>query len=275
MSELTLHIDVTERRRRAIDLLAEHCPLPRQRLKDALQKGAVWLEQGKRAQRLRRATKELPVGARLSLYYDAELLQRSVAAPTLLADESAYSVWFKPAGMLTQGTPFGDHCALLRLCEIHWQPPRPSFLVHRLDREAQGLVLIAHNPRAAALFSELWQQRQVQKRYEVIVEGCPAPIGEMQRIDAPLDGKPAQTEFTVTAVEGPRSTLAVDIITGRKHQIRRHLAGIGHPVVGDWRYGSGGEKLALTAVALAFRCPLTGAARSYRCAPAPSDISGQ
>ena len=80
------------------------------------------------------------------------------------------------------------------------------------------------------------------------------------------------TEFTVTAVEGSRSTLAVDIITGRKHQIRRHLAGIGHPVVGDWRYGSGGEKLALTAVELAFRCPLTGAARSYRCPPTTSRL---
>jgi tRNA pseudouridine32 synthase/23S rRNA pseudouridine746 synthase len=261
---------------RAIDLLAAQCPLPRQRLKDALNKGAVWLRQGGREQRLRRATKTLRRGDQLSLYYDAELLERAVPAATLLADEKDYSVWYKPAGMLAQGTRYGDHCALLRWSERAFTPARSCFLVHRLDREAEGLMLIAHSQRAAHALSQLWQQHRVVKRYEVAVLGRIGEPGERRRIDADLDGKTCATEFEIVAADAQRSALAVTLITGRKHQIRRHLAGIGHPVVGDYRYGSGGEALALRAVALQFQCPLHNRERSYALAdrdPNGADIT--
>jgi tRNA pseudouridine32 synthase / 23S rRNA pseudouridine746 synthase len=145
---------------------------------------------------------------------------------------------------------------------------RTSFLVHRLDREAEGLMLIAHQRRAADAFSKLWQQQQISKRYEVMVSGAIGTIGSTRRIDAPLDGKNSITEFTVRSFdeERRRSVLDVTLITGRKHQIRRHLAGAGHPVVGDYRYGARdiGATLALRAIALAFRCPLRGRECNYR-----------
>ena len=266
-SEFHLVVDLPEVR--AIDVLAEHSGLPKQRLKDAMNKGAVWLkQQGKRAeQRLRRATKTVRKGDALSLYYDSELLALSVPEPQLIADEKFYSVWHKPAGMLAQGTRFGDHCALLRWCEQQF-PGRPSFLIHRLDREAEGLMLIAHQQKAAQLLSDLWQQQRISKHYEVLAEGNVGEPGHTLHIDAPLDGKDSATAIKVRAVDPKtqRSVLDITLITGRKHQIRRHLAGIDHPVVGDYRYGARrrGENLALRAVALRFQCPLSRRERDYR-----------
>lgn len=253
---------------RVIDLLAGHTGLPRQRLKDALIKGAVWLKRGGSEQRLRRATRTLLRGDQLSLFYDPEVLARSAPEPVLLSDERDYSLWYKPAGLLAQGTRYGDHCALLRMAEQQLQ--RPTFLVHRLDREAQGLMLIAHTSRAAAALSQLWQGRAVRKLYRVEVEGMLGEAGERGVMDAPLDGKPARSEYEIIAVdrERGRSQLLITLITGRKHQIRRHCAGRGAPVVGDYRYGRAGDALALTAVGLGFRCPLTRTERMYELPPA-------
>jgi tRNA pseudouridine32 synthase/23S rRNA pseudouridine746 synthase len=147
----------------AIDLLADHCELSRQQIKQAMSKGAVWLQKGKRTQRLRRATKNLNSGELLQLYYDKRLLDQTPVPPKLLHDFGAYSVWFKPAGMLAQGTEWGDHCSLLRVSELAFAKPRQSFLVQRLDREAFGLMIIAHQQKAAAQLSTLFQQRKIEK----------------------------------------------------------------------------------------------------------------
>jgi tRNA pseudouridine32 synthase/23S rRNA pseudouridine746 synthase len=265
MSAQHFQINVDTSGARAIDLLAAQSALPKQRIKDAMGKGAVWLKRGRSETRLRRATKTLLAGDRLDLYYDAELLRREPPTPTLIADEQHYSVWYKPAGMLAQGTQYGDHCALLRWSEIALA--RESFLVHRLDREAQGLMVIAHSARAAKALSQLWQQaeKSIEKIYAVTVDGVLDNIGAKRRIDQPLDGKNSATEIEVVDIdkEKARTTLRVKLITGRKHQIRRHLAAIGLPVIGDYRYGRGGEPLQLRASALRFRCPLTHRDRSY------------
>ncbi|MET0378181.1 MAG: RNA pseudouridine synthase, partial [Spongiibacteraceae bacterium] len=159
--------------------------------------------------------------------------------------------------------------ALLRWTETAFTPARTGFLVHRLDREAEGLMVVAHSPRAARALSLLWQQteKMLQKIYTVTVEGTVGAIGSKQRIDAALDGKDSLSEIEVIDInrEKNRSLLCVNLITGRKHQIRRHLAGIGFPVVGDYRYGKGGEPLQLRASELIFCCPLTQKQRHYRC----------
>ncbi len=270
MNASEFHLTIDTAGISVIDALATHSGLPKVRLKDALNKGAVWLRVRGREQRVRRATKLLQRGDQLSLYFDADVLQREPPAAHLLADERDYSIWIKPAGMLAQGTRFGDHCALLRWCEKYFGNARECFLVHRLDREAEGLMLIAHSKKAADAFSKMWQQNRIQKHYAVTVEGELGAIGSKQRIDIPLDDKPCATELTVVAFDPARtrSKLAITLITGRKHQIRRHMAGIGFPVVGDCRYGKGryardGEQLALKAVALEFTCPLRGGLKRY------------
>lgn len=247
----------------AIDLLAIKTGLSKTRLKDAMNKGAVWVQRGKKRSRLRRATVVLSDGDCIELNYDEEVLGRSVPAPELIHDAGHYSIWNKPAGMLTQGTEYGDHCSLLRQAELFFEMKREVFPVHRLDREASGLVVIAHSRAAAAKFSELFQKQQVEKTYRVVVRGIAGPVSASAAIDVPLDGKAARSRYCVSSVdkEAEISTLIIRIETGRLHQIRRHCAAIGHPVMGDPKYGEGNknqEGLQLTAESLQFRCPFSG-----------------
>jgi len=202
----------------------------------------------------------LQPGDEVTLSYDDELLARVPPTPDCRLDAGRYSVWFKPAGLMTQGTAFGDHCALLRLAELQLRP-RPVYPVHRLDREAAGLVILAHDSPAAAVFSRLFAERAIAKGYRVEVRG--RPENEIGRIDLPLDGQPALTGYRLTAYDPAfdSSALEVETATGRKHQIRRHLALLGVPVIGDPRYGRGNKDpggLRLTAHRLAFQCPFSG-----------------
>lgn len=252
----------------AVDVLAAHVSnVSKSKLKDAMTKGAVLLRRGKQAKRLRRAQADVLAGDRLELHYDDDILTRATLAASLVHDAGSYSVWFKPAGMLSQGNEWGDHLALLRVVELHFSQRRPVFLVHRLDREASGLVIIAHKQQAAAEFSQLIQQRKIEKRYRIMVKGLlSAELQQTAKVLEPLDGKPCETKFTVlrTQQEPARTWLDIELITGRKHQIRRHFAAIGHPVMGDPQYGRNNQDdagLALQAVQLRFQlkgqAPLT------------------
>ncbi len=261
------------------DFLAGESGLAKARVKDCLAKGGVWVSRpGRRFARCRKAKTPLGPGCRVRLYYDPEILRQIPPPPRLLADRKHYSLWDKPAGLLAQGTNFGDHCSLLRLAETYFSPPRPVFLLHRLDREASGLMLIAHSPRAAAGLSRLWQSRAVLKQYRITVLGL-WNREERGVIDLPLDGKEARTEYQLLAIERSRgfSRLLVTLGSGRLHQIRRHFALIGFPVIGDPRYGQGNKDMAglqLRAERLAFTCPLTGAREDFR-APEPASKTGE
>lgn len=246
-----------EQPRTAVDALHEASGLPKQRIKDAMAKGACWWWVKGKQLRLRRATRELAGGTRLALWYDDQVLARTPDQPILLQDHGRYSVWFKPHGLLAQGSQWGDHCSLLRLAEL--QLKRPCHLIHRLDADAAGLMLTAHDPKAAGALSALFAGRTMTKIYQAWVEGQP-DLHE-QLIDTPIDGKAARSVATTLRLDPQlqRSLLQVRIETGRKHQIRRHLAGIGHPITGDPLYGKPEPKtpLQLVAVNLAFQCPFT------------------
>ena len=243
----------------AIDLLVQHVPeLSKGRLKDAMNKGAVSWQRGKQQKRLRRAQSPVAAGELLHLHYDDELLNRTVAPPVLLAEEAGFSVWYKPPGMLSQGNEWGDHLSLLRLAELHWLSQRQLFLLHRLDREASGLMILAHTAGMAAQLSQLIQQQQINKQYQVLVKGQLDPaLLSAGKIVTPLDGKACETRFSL-APYGQRSDatlLDIQLISGRKHQIRRHFAEAGYPVLGDPRYGVNNQDpagLGLQAVAVSF-----------------------
>lgn len=253
----------------AVDFIASHCELPKVRIKDAMNKGAVWLKRGKRPQtRLRRAKAELFAGDELFVYYDDEVLKRIPGEPRVIEDLNAYSVWYKPAGVLSQGTEWGDHCSMLRIAEQAADSTREVFLVHRLDREASGVMILAHNRRTAADLSRLFEERKVEKTYRVEVLGQVGDTGSKRTLNEPIDGKEAITHFTVEKYNAyiNASVLIVSIDTGRKHQIRKHLAGIGHPVMGDPLYGEGNKNrdgMQLKCIELKFRCPLSGSIRSF------------
>lgn len=247
------HIEV-ETETLAIDLLADASGMSKSQLKQAMQKGAAWYTRGKHTQHLRRAKKQLQAGDTLHLYYDEKVLSEPVPGAELIADEGDYSVWYKPYGMRSQGSKWGDHTTVHRWAESHLLPQRNAFLVHRLDRAASGLILIAHSKTMAATLSAMFKQRQIDKGYKVIVHG--QPTRAVMQIESELDDKSAISKFTLLDYDEKSdcSLLDVKIETGRKHQIRRHLSEAGLPVVGDRFYGMEGDEqdLQLVAVRLAF-----------------------
>ena len=255
------HVQVESATDNPVDLLHNATGLPKQRIKSAMTLGAVWLTHGGKAQRIRRAKRTLKVGDELHLYYDQRVLAEVPPEPMLIADVGGYSVWRKPCGMRSQGSKWGDHCTVMRWAEQHLEPERTSFTVHRLDLAANGLILVAHSKTVAAALSKLFREREIEKHYRAVVTGDFSSHPNPLRIEQPVDDKAAISEasFRQLSADGQRSLVDVQIETGRKHQIRQHLAALGHPVCGDRLYGTGeqdGVDLQLTASRLAFQCPV-------------------
>lgn len=260
------------------DFLQRLTGLSKIKIKDAMAKGAAWKTDTRRKRkRIRRATARIQYNDYVELYYDPDIISAVPPSPKLLYDLTHYSVWIKPAGLMTQGTDFGDHCSLLRQTEIYFQSKRNIFPVHRLDRETEGLVVIAHSSEAAKKLSILFQKREVIKEYRAAVLGNLGEPGTIDVIQVPLDGKGSITRYRVQGYDpaSNTSTAIIWIQTGRKHQIRRHFESIGHPVMGDPKYGKGNkcdQGLQLRAVSLAFRCPFQHA---DKCFHLPSSLKGQ
>ena len=239
-----------------IDALVEITSLSKQVLKSALDKGCVWLKSGKKINRVRRVKKPLKVGNEVFIYYNEKILSSVPLEPELLLDKTDYSIWFKPAGVFSHGSKWGDHCSLTRLVEKSLN--RSTFLVHRLDRATSGLMIIAHTKNAARELSDLFSNRSIKKTYIAIVEGeFPEDTITLSK---KIDGKDAISHATLLNFNETRSLLRVDIETGRKHQIRKHLSSFDYPIIGDRLYGKAKkdypENLQLQAMHLKFICPI-------------------
>lgn len=249
----------------AVNLLSDETGFSKQKIKQYMQKGAVWLADNKGTHRLRRKSKKLQSGSTLYLYYDPAVLNEEVDDAILIADEGDYSVWSKPRGMLSQGSKWGDHCAINRWVEQHLEPQRPAFTVHRLDRFASGLILIAHKKKTATLLSNLFQQKKIHKQYKVIVNG--EFTEDTVTYTNEIDNKSAISHVTLLEYNKLKnqSLVMVDIETGRKHQIRLHLSQAGFPVVGDRLHGAeeGENDLQLTAFKLSFPSPIDDVEKTY------------
>jgi 23S rRNA pseudouridine1911/1915/1917 synthase len=183
-------------------------------------------------------------------------------------------------GTLVQG--------LLPLGAAGGDPSRPG-IVHRLDRDTSGLMLVARSEEAHHQLQDLIRQRGVERRYLALVKGRPrsrtgridAPIGRdrTHRLRRSLDTetpREAVTWFEVLRALGERTLLEVALETGRTHQIRVHLEAIDLPVCGDPVYGIkddlGLERQFLHAHSLAFRHPFTGEQLELT-APLPADLA--
>lgn len=228
-----------------IDYLELKSKLSKSILKKVLNNGGVWLKKFKSAKmvRVRRANTDIFKDSSIEFYYDPEILNLVPPVAKLLFDQKEWGIWFKPQGLLSQGTDYSDHCTILRQVE-KLKGNGHAFIVHRLDREAFGLILIAYTQKAAQIFSAKWQKSEVKKIYKIEVLGDireKYPSGG--EITFPLENKEAKTSFSILEANMNSSKLMVQIHTGRLHQIRKHFEMIGFPVLGDPRYGKGNKNL--------------------------------
>lgn len=168
-------------------------------------------------------------------------------------------------------------------------PDRPG-IVHRLDRDTSGLLVVARTEDAHRLLQEALRKRLIEREYLALVEGLPparsgtieAPIGRHPRIRTRMAvggtaSREARTHFTLERSVGEVSLLRLRLDTGRTHQIRVHLQAIGYPVCGDPEYGTPGllglRRQFLHATRLAFAHPFTGERIEVE-SPLPDDLLG-
>ncbi len=177
----------------------------------------------------------------------------------------------KPAGLLSVASPKGNEphaLGMLRDQLSRRNKPIKLWPVHRIDRDTSGVLLFATSKEMREAVMSHWQS--AEKTYLAIVEGCPKPaagtIDQPLRLDPVIyemhvgphpDAKPAITHFTTERSVAQRTLLRVQIDTGRQHQIRAHLAWLGHAIVGDQRYGTAGARMGLHALRLSITKPGT------------------
>ena len=188
----------------------------------------------------------------------------------------------KPQGLLTVGTDRDKTRTVYNALTDYVRKGQAKsrnriFIVHRLDREASGILVFAKNEEARDFLQKNW--KEAKKSYLALVHG--SPKSKERTITSYLaenrafvvystmnarDGKLSKTAYRVIREANGMSLLEIDLLTGRKHQIRVHLAESGHPIVGDRKYGdkkSPHKRLSLHAQAISFRHPRTGNACSF------------
>ena len=208
----------------------------------------------------------------------------------IVYEDDALALVHKPCGMVVHPAPGHEdgtlvNALLYRLDSLGsiGGEERPGIL-HRLDKDTSGLLLIAKTDAAQLSLSAQLAARTMEKHYRALVSGAMAqehgfidqPIArskkDRQRMAIDPQGRSAQTEWTKLAEGRGCTLLDVHILTGRTHQIRVHMLSIGHPVLGDPIYGSGRAlpmpRLMLHAYSLAFDHPVTGERMTFT-APVP------
>ena len=190
--------------------------------------------------------------------------------PVLYEDEDIVVI-NKPAGVLThaKGGISQEHTVadMLQPLTTFASDTNRAGIVHRLDRETSGVLVGARTPAAAEFLQKQFAQRTTKKTYIAIVEGVPKhtealidlPIGRSPakpstfRVDP--KGKSAQTTYYVLDVQNDKSLVKLQPKTGRTHQLRVHMAHIGHPIVGDIVYGKSAQRMFLHAYQLELTAP--------------------
>ena len=196
----------------------------------------------------------------------------------ILFEDSALIFVNKPAGIVVQRGYDAEEPVLLEEAARYTEP---LFLMQRLDRGTSGVMFFSKLASINANLTRQFEGKRIRKRYVALCEG---QLGEKQTIDAPLvrigpisfgvgdGGKRALTIVTPLRATPAGSLVAIDLLTGRTHQIRVHLAAIGHPLAGDWLYGQRNEvRPMLHARALSMTHPLSNEPLRVA-APVPEDF---
>ncbi|MBR3175815.1 RluA family pseudouridine synthase [Candidatus Saccharibacteria bacterium] len=169
-----------------------------------------------------------------------DIMKNADLVPEVIYEDGNVVVLNKPAGLLSMAK--GEYCPENTL-------ERYGLLVHRLDRDTSGVVILAKNPETQMFLKKQFQDRKTHKIYNAVIEGRPKL--DEARIDLPLardlkrpttfrvdpNGKASETFYKVVKTNGDYSLLELKPVTGRTHQLRVHMKYLGHPILGDRVYG--------------------------------------
>lgn len=292
MLQKTLHEALGDGTRRADVLLAEVSGLSRSRVAALMAEGECTLE----GAALTKPGARPRAGERLTLTVPPprEAIPQAEDIPLeILYEDEDLAVVVKPNGMVVHPAAGNEDGTLVNALLHHLTQlsgiggeKRPG-IVHRLDKDTSGLLLVAKNDAAHGELSRQLAQREMEKHYRALVEGVmkedagevALPLGrsktDRKKMAIDPQGRDALTRWQVLA-RGPAATLLdVHILTGRTHQIRVHMQSLHHPVAGDpiygLRHGVHVGRLMLHAYSLAFTHPRTGERMTFT-APLPADF---
>ena len=187
----------------------------------------------------------------------------------IIYEDNEIIVINKKAGLLTIGTIYENEETLYRMVREYASKNRfQVFVVHRLDRETSGIVMFAKSERMKRLYQDNWNELVTKRGYIAVVEGKLSKNGRIENIlyeenntfvHSSKIGKKAITNYKILNSNKEYTLLDINIETGRKNQIRVHMSELGHPVVGDKKYGSKSDpiyRMALHAYCLEIRHPI-------------------
>ena len=265
-----------------LDWLVRRYPkAKRQTLKRMVDAGRVRVS-GKRATRLAQGIapdEQVEVVDRVNRTPDRPSKPASLRG--IIYEDQDILVIDKPAGLLTSTVPREPRATLLAQVREYIAEQDPSArvgLIHRLDRDASGLLIFSKNDAAYRSLKTQFFHHSVGREYRAVVHGVPQPRkariqnrlveradGTVHATRQPGKGELAITDYEVLKTHGKLSLVRVLLRTGRKHQIRSHLAGRGTPVVGDPLYGPDDHapRLMLAATRLVIQHPRTGSSMTF------------
>ena len=216
-------------------------------------------------------------GEEVCVRSEQEMREQAKACPglSILYEDEAIIVIDKPAGLLTIATEKEKRKTAFYLLSSYLKERSKStqariFIVHRLDQGTSGLLVFAKNEAVKKILQDQWEQ--ADKRYAAIVEGVPqkkegqvvSMLSESKALRVYTvrgeseEGKEAKTNYQISKESDTYALLDITLVTGRKNQIRVHMADLGHPIAGDKKYGAKTNplrRLALHAYSLSFNHP--------------------
>jgi len=277
-------------------LVAAQLDLSRNNAATLIANGHV-IVNGRREKASYRAVEGERVEVRIPPPQRRDVLPESIPLEVRFEDDDVVVI-DKPAGMVVHPAPGNWTGTLVNALKGRGEPlsdtgdPTREGIVHRLDKETSGLLLVAKTDRAHRVLGTALAERRISRRYAAMCWGhldsdtvtVDKPVArdphDRKRMAVVPGGKPAKTAFVRLARFDAGDLLRAHLFTGRTHQIRVHLASIGHPVAGDDTYGGGGgrrlidlppKRHFLHAAWLVFPHPVTGASIEVR-APLPDDL---